>query len=371
MQIRKSPTADRRWEIFCERIKLAGLEILGSAAELDEVNRAEGLRYLTRLLRGSFEKYIEYSDPLDPVIFKMCDERSGYGGDNPDNLYSASPVSDREVYEISGNRGSVWHFNFNIFNWQPDGRYELLALKNGRELLCDADGNFSIVLGGEPRQGNWIALPAGANQVLMRQSFRNRSQEREAKAQIRLLSTAAKVAPLTLHNLVEKLDGAEEFFCRTGRLMHAWSNAFLATCNQLPLTPPEFIARGGGDPSACFYMSSWKIGEGEALLIHIPEFPDEQLWSLALFNFWLESMDYSNFRIHTNSAIAERNRDGSFTIAIANSDPGIANWLNATGHVQGNMILRAWTGGVPIAGVQTRLIELADVDWNQMLKTWQ
>jgi len=71
----------------------------------------------------------------------MCDERFGYGGDNPGNLYSANAVNDREVYEITGNGGPAWHFNFNVFNWQPDGRYELLAIKNG----------------GEPREGKWIA----------------------------------------------------------------------------------------------------------------------------------------------------------------------------------------------------------------------
>src|SRR5690606_4926620 len=221
------PSAAQRWETFCEHIKQTGLDILDSAAGLDEVNQAEGLRYLTRLLRGSFEKYIEYSDPLDPVILKMCDERSRCGGDNPDHLYAAGAVNDREVYEITGNRGSVWHFNFNVFNWQPDGRYELLAIKNGRDLLCDAEGNFTLLLGGEPREGNWIALPPSANQVLMRQSFRNRSQECEVKAQIRLLSNTAKVAPLTLTSLLPKLDGAEEFFCKTGRLMHEWSNDFL------------------------------------------------------------------------------------------------------------------------------------------------
>jgi hypothetical protein len=366
----KASTMAQRWAELCDNISRAGVEILASAEGLDPVNQAEGLRYLTRLLRGSFEKYIEFSDPLDPVIFKMCDERTGYGGDNPDNVYSASPVSDREIYEITGNKGTIWHFNFNVFNWQPDGKYELLAIKNGRDIVCDADGNFSVVIGGAPQEGNWIPLPAGANQILMRQSFRDRRNEQEVKAKIRLLSGNAKIAPLLPSALLVKLDGAEAFFCKTGRLMHEWSNDFLASCNQLPLTPPEFIARGGGDPNACFYMSSWKIGAGEALLVHIPEFAEDKLWSLALFNFWLESMDYTNFHIHTNSAIAQRNADGSFTIVIANRDPGVANWLNATGHVQGNMIRRAWTGGVPIANVQTEIVQLDDVDWAKKLRKW-
>jgi hypothetical protein len=43
------------------------------------VNKSEGLRYLARLLRGALEMYVEYSDPVDPVLFKRTSERLKYG----------------------------------------------------------------------------------------------------------------------------------------------------------------------------------------------------------------------------------------------------------------------------------------------------
>jgi len=62
-----NPTIEQ-WDQFCEGLKAAGREILGTASGADEVSQAEGLRYLTRLLRGAIEREIEYADPLDPFM---------------------------------------------------------------------------------------------------------------------------------------------------------------------------------------------------------------------------------------------------------------------------------------------------------------
>lgn len=358
------------WESFCDNIKNAGMEILSSASGLDDVNQAEGLRYLTRLLKGSFEKFVEFADPLDPVIFKMCDERSGYGGDNPDNIYSASPIQAGEIYEITGNKGDIFQFNFNMFKFGTNSQYELLGQLHDRQIECDQNGNFTIILGGEPRDNNWLPIPAGANQIMLRQTFCDRSKEKEVTLKIRLVSQSSNIPPLALDSMIRKLGGAEDFFCKTGRMMHGWSKDFTQWMNTLPLTDPQFIAEGGGDPTAFFYISSWTLAPGQALLVHIPEFPDGKLWNLALFNFWFESMDYVNFRIHTNNRICHINPDGSVTLVIANEDPGVDNWLNATGHVQGNMVMRAWSGGVRPVDPQTELVDINSTDWAQKFRRW-
>jgi len=358
------------WRAFCADIQSAGLDILASAPALDPVNQAEGLRYLTRLLRGSFEKFVEFADPLDPVIFKMCDERSGYGGDNPDNIYSASPVAAGEVYEISGNRGDIFQFNFNLFKFGADSQYELLGQLHDRDLECDADGNFTIRLGGEPRARNWLPTPEGANQIMLRQTFCDRAREREVSVRIRRLSGAGGVPPLEPETMARRLEGAEAFFTKTGRMMHGWSRDFSRFMNVLPLTDPAFIAAGGGDPSAFFYIASWRLAPRQALLVQVADFPDDRLWNLALYNYWFESLDYVNFRIHTNSRICARNPDGSVTLVIANEDPGVPNWLNATGHGEGKMMMRAWTGGVRPADPATELVDLDSVDWAARLRRW-
>jgi hypothetical protein len=361
----------QQWAAFCDQIKAAGTDILESANGLDGVSQAEGLRYLTRLLRGSFEKYVEFADPLDPVIYKMSDERNKYGGDNPDNIYAASPLSDREEYEITGNRGSVGHFNFSIFKFDSDGVWDLSSIKEGRELECDGDGNFKLALGGERKPGNWMPIAPGSNLILVRQTFADRATEREAKVAIRRTSSSGSVSQLTLEQAQSRLQAAQLFFCNTGRMMHEWSKALVPTVNRLSPTDPALIKAGGGDPNVFYFWCSWKIAAGEALLIQIPEYPADKNWNLVLYNFWLESLDYTQFRIHLNNRTAHKNADGSITIVISNTDPGVPNWLNASGHSQGNMMLRCWSAGLRPVDPFTQVVQLDSTDLKSKFSRWQ
>lgn len=351
-------TAANIWANYCDTMKATGETILASAEQLDSVNQAEGLRYLTRLQRGSYEKFIEFSDPIDPHMFRMCDERTGYGGDNPDNIYTASPIQPGETYEIRGNRGSVWLFNFNMFKFGSDSQYVLMAQLAESDLVCDEDGNFTVVLGGPKQTHNWLPIPEGANQIMLRQTFKDRSVEKAIDPKIRITSKGSCLEPLSLESMTQKLQAAQAFFCGTGLLFHQWSQDFSKLENILPMTDPGFIANGGGDPRAYFFISTFKLKPGEALLVHMTEYPEDKLWNLALCNYWLESLDYTNFRIHTNSDICHKNKDGSITLVIANEDPGVPNWLNATGHVEGKIFMRAWFDGLPPPLPMTEVVNI-------------
>jgi hypothetical protein len=56
------------------------------------------------------------------------------------------------------------------------------------------------------------------------------------------------------------------------------------------------------------------------------------------------------------------------TVAIADSDPGIPNWLNTRGHAQGNMMFR-WTKADRIVDPCVQLVKLDSVAWDDKLKT--
>jgi hypothetical protein len=370
MKSESTASVAAHWAALCDHIKLAGQDILASAEGLDSVSQGEGLRYLTRLLRGAFEKYLEFSDPLDPSFFKMSDARNKYGGDNPDNSYSASPISDLEEYEIRGSRGSIQHFNFSIFNWEPNGRWNLTGIREGHEIACDPDGNFSLTLGGTPRDGNWLALPKGSNLVLLRQTFVDRNAEVEVQANIQLTTTATRVGGLTVEQALLRLRSADSFFCDTGRLMHTWSKALALQSNQLIAADPKLIASGGGDPNVFYYWCSWKLGEDQALLVQLPDYPADKNWNLVLYNYWLESLDYSHFQIHLNSKTAQRNADGSITLVIANADPGMPNWLNRCDHQQGQLMLRCWSGGVRPTDPLTQMIDLKATNLTAKYRRW-
>ena len=59
------------WAEFCDGLKAAGAQVMGPGVPADDLTRAEGFRYLTRLLRLSLEKNIEFGDPDFPCFYSL------------------------------------------------------------------------------------------------------------------------------------------------------------------------------------------------------------------------------------------------------------------------------------------------------------
>jgi hypothetical protein len=316
------------------------------------------------------ETYVEYSDPIDPVLFKRTHARLKYGFDNPDNIYSTCAISDRHHYELGGNKGTVSYLSINLSSSDTTGQMLPTGFLEGTDLVTDDEGNFVVLLGGAPRERNWVAVPRGTNTLMVRQSFLDRGRETEAHYEIRRLSprTAAAGGPLGAR-AGENLLRAAQWFCGTGRSMLGWANNLLPTMNQLPPADQDYVRSLGADPRMYYYWSSWRVGRGEALLIHLPEVPAAGMWSLCLTNIWLESLDYTHHRINFNSATARSNADGSVTMAITETDPGIPNWLETCGHAQGCMMFR-WTKADRVVNPQVELVRLSDVDMRDKLRRW-
>ncbi|MEH6571398.1 MAG: hypothetical protein V7709_20110, partial [Halioglobus sp.] len=95
------------WNDFCDALKEAGSIVQSEQAPKDAFNQAEGYRYLTRLLRGGLESFLEHRDPAFPQLRCGAHETIKLGADNPDNRYESAPLNPAYDYRITGTRGSV------------------------------------------------------------------------------------------------------------------------------------------------------------------------------------------------------------------------------------------------------------------------
>lgn len=358
-----------QWEQFCDGLKAAGREILSTASGADEVTHAEGLRYLTRLLRGAIERQIEYADPLDPFMSPTKNERLKWGFDNPDSIYLMTEIDGRYEYELTGNVGAVPYFNITSAERGEDAKQVTTGFLDGGDVKTDEAGNFTIRVGGPERAQNWVRLTPGSSSLMLRETFGDRSAEQELTCRIRLLSDVGPDRPMTVEDALKRTKKTERFVQNTGRTFLNLAQTLRGGENRLPAADEETMRTMGADPNYAYFWSSFRVEPDQALLVHLPEVPECENWGLCLYNYWLESLDYTRAKINLNKFTSTANPDGSVTIVVAHRRPDGGNWLDTCNHVLGAVMFR-WTSAKKIVAPQTALVQLDAIDWPKVLRRW-
>ncbi len=75
------------WGDFCRELEHAGAILDRPESPDGEIDRAEGLRYLTRLLRVGLDLTLEFADPLHPALISAQESHFGDGGNTADCVY--------------------------------------------------------------------------------------------------------------------------------------------------------------------------------------------------------------------------------------------------------------------------------------------
>jgi hypothetical protein len=249
------------WSTFCDHLKRCGEQILRPEAPADAATRAEGFRYLTRLLRIGLEMHIEFADPAFPSFFKTSHETAKIGADNPDNLYEYSRLDGTLEYRIKGHRGSVAYLSFGTQKggYETDVTLTQTGFIDASQLQVDAQGNFEIILSREPKPGNWLKMEDATNALIVRQTFLDRRIEEPAKLSIERMGTDSKPQALDPATFQQGLARVSSFVENTARLFADWSQSYLPHSNRLPPANQALCQSVGGDPNIFYYHSHWAL----------------------------------------------------------------------------------------------------------------
>jgi hypothetical protein len=350
------------WDQFCDALKQAGRQILRPETPTSELDRAEGWRYLTRLLRIGLEMHLEFADPDFPGFFLPSHETGKIGADNPDNRYLFAKISGQHEYVIRGTRGTVSYLSIGTQKggYGTNGRMEQTGFIDGNSLECDAEGRFEVVLSQARQPGNWLKIEPESNAVIVRQTFLDRAKEQPAQLTIRRRTAGARPQPLSAERLQQGLSSTARFVEGTARLFADWAQGYLPHSNRLPPADQAVCQRVGGDPNIFYYHSHWRLAPDEALVIRIPRIPKCRFWNLQINNYWMESLDYRYHRIHYNAHSARSDADGGVTLVLAHADPNHPNWLETAGHDNGTLCLR-WVGAEEQVHPETRVVKFAEL----------
>ncbi|KAG2493671.1 hypothetical protein HYH03_008185 [Edaphochlamys debaryana] len=334
----------------------------GSAA-VDPLDRVEGIRYLTRVMRGGLEAFMDGWDPAWPVL-RSLPYNVKLGADNPDNLYMYGTVSGAYEYRLYGKRNTVTYFSIGCYcGSRPGQGSSKPSHLDSSRLVTKPDGSFEVFLTPTPRGDNWLPLPPDASRIVVRQTFLDRTAEAPADVAIERLplagavrvageqqaggaglaegkaaagsagATGAASVPLvdaegreskpalTAGQVVAGLAGASVFIAGSIHQFQAWSRQFASRPNTLFTLDHDAYMSAWADPAIHFFHGYWRLGPGQALLIQVTP-PDCPYWNFQLDNWWMESLDYvAHPATTTNKATAARMPDGSVCLVVAHADP--------------------------------------------------
>jgi hypothetical protein len=358
--------AARTWKLFCERLGDAGEQLLRQDFPIQDLDVTEGLRYLTHLLFASIQRNLVAADPARPRLYLLCDERIKSGGDNPDNRYYVASVSAEYEYLLSADlRGCAYYsiialdkkeMTSGLSAAQREQRAAATRLDSDT-LLVEKDGTVRVGIARTPGSApNHLCIDERSNLIIVRCTIEDLNAP---PVSIRLdrCDGRGDGRPPSLETLSASLASVAEHVIDTAAFFGDWTSGFQEHVNELPLGDQAYIRSTGGDPNILYYLSAWRLGPDEALVIRIPQLPPCRAWNFQLCNVWMESLDYTRARVHLNGSTVHRDPDGSITLVIAASDPGHPNWLDTTGHTSGTMCMRL-TGAAYPAAAHTSLLHL-------------
>ncbi len=348
------------WAEFCDGLKRAGDVVLREESPPDAFDRAEGYRYLSRLTRVALESFLEFADPLFPVLRRPAHETVKIGADNPDNHYQSAAISGGHEYRLRGSRGTVHYLGFGTYagGYGSAGRRGQTGYLDASQLELAPDGSFEMILSCREQPRNWLRMERDTSLLIVRQTFQDRKQERIAELAIERVGGEGGSAPITPEFVDRGLQAAAAYVAGTAGLFADWAEGFVKRKNQLPRFDPAVAAAAHGDPNILYFHGYWELAPGEALLIDVKP-PRCDYWNFQLNNHWMESLDYRYHTIALNHAQVQARPDGWVRLVVAHQDPGVPNWVQTAGHRRGTMCLR-WVGATSHPEPTTRVVQLGE-----------
>jgi hypothetical protein len=240
---------------------------------------------------------------------------------------------------------------------------------NDTQIDVDADGSFTVYLGGEPRERNWLALTETAGRVTTRHYFEHAQPAAldptlEPTMRIECLSETGTPAPAD----DESVSAGIRRVCNMVR-SRTLDMPLMAKVEQPPFV--SIVPNGFPEPvppgkyglaafDAHYSMAPYLLGPDEALVIK-GRWPTCRFGNVCLWNRFQQTYDYANRTVSLNRTQAEADDEGRFTMIIAHEDPGLPNWLDSEGKPFGMVFWRFFLVEGEVETPIAEVVKLAEI----------
>jgi hypothetical protein len=351
--------ATEAWQGFCRALETTGTEALAKTLTHDEVDLAEGLRHMARMVQLTLVGSLENKDSRRPYLWPALDPHRKMGGDNPQGLYLSGPINGSDTFRLRGTRGSARWVSIIVGQTGPPPYGDALFLP---DLDVAGDGTFEVIVSPERQPGNWLRSTASSNGLLVRQFFPTPDDVEPMVLTLENLSNDREISsPLTLDTAVAGIQRATGMYSAMLAMMQGELLDKGTAKNSFKTDVGDPTSTSGGVPGGNAVTARWALEPDEALVVRVTPPKPCAYWDVQVGNGWYESFDYRHRFSGFTCEGAQLGEDGSLTLVVCDRDPGVANWLEAAGHREGHIAIR-WQlteGNLPIPG--TRVVSVDDV----------
>lgn len=306
-----------------------------------EQDLAEGYEYLAGGIRASLQAAFGY-DLAHPVFINSTHQYSKQGLDNPDAIYFHAYIEDTAEYVVTGRRGTCADLSFQVMNgnYSPAEAPDSVAAFDDRAIEVAADGSFEIRFGPkrEDPPASYFTLAPGSSILIVREVFSDWSAEERGDLRIHRVDTLGTVPPSpSVEQMAKRYAVAAKMLVGRINTWFAFPEWFTYKEPVNTLTVPQVTP--GGLSSQFSSIGHYELADDEALVVTVPK-AECAYQAIQIGSAWYISTDYVNHQTSLTAAQSHTDPDGMLRYVVSAQDPGIANWLETTGHTRGVMMLR-------------------------------
>ena len=193
--------------------------------------------------------------------------------------------------------------------------------------------DFEILLSADQQPGNWFALDPDATFVHVRDYYFDWQPREPATFVIERLDTQGLPAASSPPSGSRRCSTTP----RTKSSIRWPTSASTRRSSAERASRTRSATRrssGGECATSSTATRSCRCPDDDALVVEIDP-SDASMWDVMLYNRpWYEPLDFAKRVTSLNHRQVQTNADGTVRIVVANTDPGIANWLDTEGRAE-------------------------------------
>jgi hypothetical protein len=344
---RQTPSIEG-WDALVERLRALAPKMLAKLPpemQDDPQIRQELARLMLESLASGAIGAISH-DPDRPVFLPSINLTLNIGQPNADTTYKQARIAPGGSYRLRGRLENVRIARIGQMGraatpstTQALGYFDLATLKR------DAQGRYDVILSPQRppgHTGDWWPLDPATDGLLLRLVMADWNTERDPTISIERLDAPATKPRIAASTLEARLRALPDDVDRMAALLIDQVPNLMAQGYVNKAKVFDVAAVGGNLTGQFYYNIPYRLAADEALIVsaRVPE--KCHYYSLIQTNTVFETIDWYNNHSSLNDTQLRVDGDGMLRVVVSARDPGVPNWLDTSGHMEGAVQGR-WT----------------------------